>query len=178
MTHNQELVGAACKGDIEAVEALLLQYQPSITRFARKYCATPQDVEDAVQETLWVIYRKIGTLRASAAFTSWVFQIVRNQCYYLLKHSRFEYSGFEISRLDYLEFVDDNPELLMLLKQDVVKALTQMPETYRQVLVMRDIENLTAPEAALALGITVEAVKSRLHRARNLLSHLLEDWHV
>src|SRR5687768_1196377 len=46
------LIEAACAGDTEAIERLLLEYQPSIVRFARKYCATPEDVEDAVQETL------------------------------------------------------------------------------------------------------------------------------
>lgn len=65
-----ELIESAWQGDTEAIEQLLLQYQPALTRFAYKYCATPEDVEDAVQETLWIVYQKISSLRSTSAFVS------------------------------------------------------------------------------------------------------------
>ncbi|MBA3875245.1 MAG: sigma-70 family RNA polymerase sigma factor, partial [Anaerolineae bacterium] len=98
------LIQNAIDGNTEAIESLLLQSQPSLTRFARKFCATPDDVEDAVQESLWIIYRKINSLRTSKAFVSWIFQIVRNECYALLRHEKFALDHIEISKLDYLDY--------------------------------------------------------------------------
>ncbi len=170
-----ELIQAAYEGDTEAIEQLLLEYQPSLTRFARKFCATPEDVEDAVQETLWAIYRKISTLRASAAFISWTFQIVRNHCYLLLKAPNL--STFDLSKLDYLDYMHGtDAELYAALKQDVSTAIAQLPPAYRQVLAMRDMEGLSGPQVAESLGLSLETVKSRLHRARQILREKLAHW--
>jgi RNA polymerase sigma-70 factor (ECF subfamily) len=169
------LVKLAIEGNTGAIEQLLLRYQPSITRFARKYCATPDDVEDAVQETLWVIYRRIGSLRSTTAFVSWAFQIVRHQCYLLLHRWKNHYTAFEVSRLDDLNFYD-SPEQAAALKQDIIQAIAHLPADYRQVLILRDIEGYSGPEVAEQLGLTVETVKARLHRGRRLLREMLSQW--
>jgi RNA polymerase sigma factor (sigma-70 family) len=175
--HDPQLVEAACLGDPEAIEQLLLQYHPTITRFARKFCATPEDVEDAVQETLWIAYQKIGALRTSAAFAAWVFRIVKHQCYRLLRIKKREYNLADMSDGYSLgDDADDNAELYAALKQDVIQALACLPTQQRQVLIMRDIQNMTGPEVAAALGLSIETVKSRLHRARNILRQHLEHW--
>src|SRR5215475_3122926 len=102
------LIEAASKGDTEAIEQLLLQYHPTITRFAQKYCATPEDVEDAVQETLWIAAQKIGTLQVTSAFISWLFQVVRRHCFRLLKIARNENTTAISERL---QLADENPEI-------------------------------------------------------------------
>lgn len=117
------LIKAASTGDTEALEPLLLQYQPTITRFARKYCATPEDVEDAVQETLWIAAQKIGTLRVTSAFISWLFQVVRHQCFRLLKMVHNE-TALPTSLT--LEQADGNPELHIALQNDVVNAIARL----------------------------------------------------
>src|SRR5262245_58286090 len=145
-----ELIEAACAGDVEAIEALLLQHHPTLTRLAYKYCATPEDVEDAVQETLWIASQRIGSLRVAAAFVSWTFQIVKRECLRLLR--RYKNSDVELD-----EFSSDEKESglekSVLLKCDVVTALTALPFHYRQVLVLRDVEGLSAPETAAQLGV-------------------------
>ncbi|MBI5958439.1 MAG: RNA polymerase sigma factor [Chloroflexi bacterium] len=171
--HDSELIQAACAGDTDAIEQVLHQFHPTVTRFAQKYCATPEDVEDAVQETLWIAAQKIGTLRVTSAFVSWLFRIVRNHCYRFLHLKLHEDTVDDFSQFD---LIDSNPERLALLKQDVICALAQLPVTYRQVLIMRDIEELTSPEVAYRLGLTVATVKSRLHRARNILRNSLQAW--
>ncbi len=171
--YNADLIEAACRGEADATERLLNEFHPTITRFARKYCATPEDVEDAVQETLWIAAQKIGTLRVTSAFVSWLFRIVRNQCYRFLHLKQQEESVEDFSQLDLLDL---EPERLIMLKQDVVCAIAQLPAAYRQVLILRDIEEFTAPQVAALLGITVETVKSRLHRGRNLLRDALQSW--
>ncbi|KOU22627.1 RNA polymerase sigma24 factor [Streptomyces sp. WM6372] len=74
------MVSAAQHGDVEALTALVYDSYPHVRRFAHTLCATPQDAEDAAQEALIILYRKIGTLRASGALASWMFRIVRNEC--------------------------------------------------------------------------------------------------
>jgi RNA polymerase sigma factor (sigma-70 family) len=171
------LVQNAIDGNTEAIETLLLQYQPSLTRFARKFCATPDDVEDAVQETLWIIYRKIDSLRTSKAFVSWIFQIVRNECYALLRHEKYSVDQIEISKLDYLDYTAAaDHDLYSTLAQDLISAIKQLPPPQREVLILRDIECLTASEVAEKLQISVETVKSRLHYARTALRQMLASW--
>lgn len=170
---NLDLIQAACDGDTEAVETLLLQYHPSITRFAHRYCAA-DDIEDAVQETLWTVYRKIGYLRTAQAFISWTFQIVRRHCYQLL--TLYRESAVTIDPLLCAELLGDDDPLQQELKQDVINALKALPSAYRQVLVLRDLEGYTAPETAAQLGITLDAVKSRLQRGRAIMRKHLSQW--
>lgn len=169
------LVTAAREGDICAIERLIDESQTSITRFARKYCTTAEDVEDAVQQTLWLIYRKIQSLRSASAYVSWAFQIVRNACYQLISDAHRIGETCEIEMLDFADFTL-NPELTAALKSDIVGAIARLPASYRQILIMRDVQGYSAPEVADQLNITLETVKSRLHRARGLLRDALGNW--
>lgn len=168
-----ELVEAAREGDRVAIESLLQHCQPSVTRFARKYCATPEDAEDAVQLTLWLIHRKITALRTTKAFVSWIFNIVKNQCYRLLGSKQEE--SLELSQLDNLCASNDS-EGQSLLQADIVQAIAHLPANYREILIMRDIEGFTAPEVAETLGLSLQTVKSRLHYGRNILREKLQHW--
>jgi RNA polymerase sigma factor (sigma-70 family) len=167
-----ELVEAAREGDSAAIESLLLQCQPSVTQFARKYCSTPEDVEDAVQLTLWHIHQKIKTLRTTKAFVSWVFKIVKNQCHRLFGTQRFD---TQLSDFEQLIFTNDT-EAVSLLQADLVEAIAQLPSSYRQILIMRDVEGFTGIEVAQELGLSLETVKSRLHYARQILREKLQHW--
>lgn len=169
MLAEPRLVEAACGGDAAAVEQLLVVCQPDLRRFARRACSNSADAEDAVQIALWQLYRRIGALRTATAFASWLFRIVERECYRLLRGR---------DRLDELdrsiEGVLRQEPLPLALRKDLVAAIALLPEPYRTVLILRDIDELTAPEAAGQLGISTDAVKSRLHRARALVrEHLL-----
>ncbi|MGA7704023.1 MAG: sigma factor, partial [Solirubrobacteraceae bacterium] len=76
----EQVVSAAQRGDHRAIAMLVSGSHAHVQRFARTLCSTPEDAEDAAQEALIVLYRKIGTLRAAAALASWMFRIVRNEC--------------------------------------------------------------------------------------------------
>ena len=165
---DSQLIESACAGEPEAIDQLLLQVQPAMLRFAQRYCATPQDVEDAVQEGLWIVYQKIERLHTAAAFVSWIFTIVRNECYRLLKRVHHVDDQAQIS-----DFATDTREIDTDLRHDVAVAIAHLPVSYRQVLIMRDLEGRTAPETAVALNLTIETVKSRLQRARGLLREML-----
>jgi len=167
------LIENAQQGDKDAIHALLLRYQPDIAKFARTVCATPEDAEDAVQEALWIAVQKIGTLRVASAFTTWLFQVVKHECYRLLRRVRHETTLNEIAELPQMS---DCLADQTALARDVAVAIADLPPHYRQVLVMRDVQLMTAPEVAATLGLTVEAVKSRLHRARTMVRASLHGW--
>jgi RNA polymerase sigma factor (sigma-70 family) len=162
------LVTAARAGDAAALDRLLAQSQPDLLRFARRTCANAEDAEDAVQVALWQLHRRIGTLRVIAAFTSWLFRIVERECRRLL--------GLQRRTAP----LDEAPSSALALdpvptdlRRDLGMMIAALPDLYREVLILRDVEELTAPEAAAQLGISVDAVKSRLHRARGLLREKL-----
>jgi len=135
-----------------------------VRRFARTLCSTPEDAEDATQEALIVLYRKIGTLRATAALASWMFQIVRNEC---IRRSRIALRR-PIPGVD-VELSAEDAVLARLEIERIVEAIAQLPSDQRAVLVLRDIQGLSGAATAQALGLSRAAMKSRLHRGRETL---------
>ncbi|MBM7841807.1 RNA polymerase sigma factor [Herpetosiphon giganteus] len=165
----QDLVEQAQQGDHVALQQLLHHYQPDVTRFARRVCATPEDVEDAVQEALWIATRKIGALRVAGAFSRWLFQVVKHECYRLMRQLRGNTSLSEQLALSMAQ--TDQSEL----SHDLALAISNLAPLDCQVLVLRDIQALTTPEVAAQLGLSQAAVKSRLHRARQQLRQTLTE---
>ncbi|MFE6864716.1 RNA polymerase sigma factor [Nocardia sp. NPDC057668] len=157
-----EIVVAAQGGDEAAVAALVSGAHPHVRRFAFALCATSQDAEDAAQDAMIVLFRKIGTLRATAALASWMFRIVRNEC---LRRVREIASGSE-------QFVDvptssaEDDVLVRLEVERVAAAISALPADQRRVLIMRDVQGLPGSFVARATGLSTAAMKSRLHRAR------------
>lgn len=162
------LIEAARSGDAAALSRLLQVCQPDLKRFARRTCATSEDAEDAVQLALWHLYRKVGALRTVAAFGTWLFRIVERECYRLFG-GRLPVD--EVARVD--PDAAQAPGLPLDLRADLTRAIAELPATYRDVLILRDVEELTAPEVAAHLNVSVEAVKSRLHRARGMVRERL-----
>ena len=171
MSKNREqLIKLACQGDQQAIEKLLLICQPDIKRFARRTCSTSEDVEDTVQITLWQLYRKIGMLKTAATFTGWLFRIVERECYRLFKirRSKTINSDFELDNLP-ATYLD------MDLKIDLINAIIVLPLIYREVLILKDVQEYSSPEVAAKLGISIQAVKSRLHRARTIIKEQINS---
>ena len=165
------LIREACTGDAQAISQLLAVCQPDIKRFARRACSNAEDAEEAVQVALWQLYRKIGTLRTVATFATWLFRIVERECYRLFR-------GKEADAIDgsiHTEQIETMaaPHVPADLRIDLSNAIAALPEAYRTVLILRDVDELTAPEVAAELGLSLEAVKSRLHRARAMVRERL-----
>ena len=162
-----EVMRAASLGDRDALAHLLAVAQPNIRRFAQRTCRTSSDVDDAVQEALWLLTRRIGTLRAFGAFWAWLFAIVTRECLRLA--GRALQGGSLDDHADGLLAQRPDPDLRL----DVAAALQSLPEHYRAVILLRDVEERTINEIAAALGLTREAAKARLHRARGLVREYL-----
>jgi RNA polymerase sigma factor (sigma-70 family) len=164
----EQVVSAAQQGDPRAIATLLSGSHAHVQRFARTLCATPEDAEDATQEALIVLYRKIGTLRATAALASWMFQIVRNEC---IRRSRLIFSRPVVGEM--VESSAEDVALARLEVERIVDSIAGLPAEQRAVLVLRDIQGLSGAATAQVLGLSRAAMKSRLHRGRDTLRSTL-----
>jgi RNA polymerase sigma factor (sigma-70 family) len=160
----EQVVNAAQQGDPRAIAMLLSGSHEHVKRFARTLCSTPEDAEDATQEALIILYRKIGTLRAAAALASWMFQIVRNEC---IRRTRLAFHRPTSTGMP--EPSAEDAAIARLEVERIVDSVAQLPPEQRAVLVLRDIQGLSGAATAQALGLSRAAMKSRLHRARETL---------
>jgi RNA polymerase sigma-70 factor (ECF subfamily) len=161
------LLTKAQGGDRAALEEVLRCHRETVFRYGLRVCPSTEDAEDAVQETLWAASRAIAGFRRAAAVTTWLFAIIRNKCMKLLPHRH-----AEADLADLLPNVPDpgrapdEEAAARQIQAILAGALSQLDATHREVILLRDVEGLTAPEAAAQLGVSVDALKSRLHRAR------------
>jgi RNA polymerase sigma factor (sigma-70 family) len=163
-TEVNHLIAAAQTGDQEALLELLGCCQSQLRRYATRECAS-DDVEEAVQDALWLLYRRVGALRAIGAFSAWLFQIIRREC---LRRARkrpdfIEWNEQELSTRAVERYCDED------LRIDLMRAISRLPANYREILILRDISGFSSEEVAVRLGIEVAAAKSRLHRARQMV---------
>ena len=170
---SETLLSAAQDGDRAALEALLSRHRETVFRYGLRYCGSTEDTEDAVQETLWAAARYITSFRRAAAVTTWLFTIVRNKCHRLVSSSWHRHTEPDLA--DVLPHIPDSRQsveeqvAMEQIRRILAAALSRLEANHREVLLLRDVEGLTAPEAADRLGISVQALKSRLHRAREQL---------
>lgn len=163
-----QVVAQARQGDPRALETVLAAIAPSISRFGLRVCANATDADDVLQDTLLTIARRLDEFEGRSSLLAWAFAIARRACW---RHRRGLKNAPPMSGDAASELPDPapNPEArastreLLLAVDRAVKAL---PVDAREVLSLRDIEGLSAAEAAGVLEITPEALKSRLHRAR------------
>lgn len=170
------LLDRARQGDRAALEELLARHAPAIYRFSLRMCRNAADAEDTLQDTLLAIAAHLDEFAGRASLSSWIFALTRSAC---ARRRRGLKNRPATS-------VDDAPQLhdggpspeesagQRELGAALAAALDQIPESYREVLLLRDMEGLSAAEAADSLGISVDALKSRLHRARQALREALE----
>lgn len=168
MKIDRQVAEDAFRGDARALDLLLVSMQPDLKRFARRTCATTEDAEDAVQEALWKLHRKFSTIEKLSALAAWLFRIIERECYRLFAKPR-KTAELTPEQEEHLQA----PSSPLHLRSDLVAALEGLAPHYREILILRDIEELSAPETAAHLNISIAAVKSRLHRARNLMREQL-----
>ncbi len=165
------LVARAKSGDRAALEAVLASVAPSIHRFGLRMCRNAHDADDILQDTLLNIANHLGDFEGRSSLSSWVFSLTRSACARKrrgLKNRPHEGDDRLVGTPDPSptpETTTADRELAAVLS----RALDGLSDDHREVIFLRDVEGLSAPEAASSLGISVEALKSRLHRAREAL---------
>jgi RNA polymerase sigma-70 factor (ECF subfamily) len=173
-----DLLARAREGDRAALERLLALQEPTIYRFAMGMCRQPEDAAGVLQETLLVMARSIGDFRGASSLSTWLFTVARSFCIKKRRRSKFAPPVLDSSDdpenplLTHLSDEGSSPEDVAAAREElraVSRALATMEPMYREVLLLRDVEGLRAAEVAEIAGISVAAVKSRLHRARSEL---------
>ena len=169
-----------CLGEVMDFEALANQHKDAVYREMLRACGNREDAEDVLIEALFRAYRHLDKLEHPEAFRAWLGRIGRRVCWRLKRReavlpliqlSQMEEEGFEIPGD---ETAPDARLNAMQMKQQLESALEALPEDNRRVYEMRDLENQSGEEVARALGISLAAMKSRLHRARALLRERLD----
>ncbi len=165
-----DLVLRAQAGDGAAIELLLASCRKDVRRYATRHCVG-SEIEDAVQETLFIVSRRMTSLRSATSFAGWLFSIVRRECHRLSRrmfaHEALDERAVEAALA---ARTDEN------LRLELAAAIESLPPHYREIVLLRDFEELTMSEFCDRLALTTPAAKSRLRRARSLIrEYLLVD---
>jgi RNA polymerase sigma-70 factor (ECF subfamily) len=182
-----DLIEALRVGDPAAAERLVSMFGDRAYRLAIGITGNQQDAEEAVQDAFWNVIRKIDTFRGDAALGSWIYRITANAA--LQRRRRGARRRDEISLDEILPsfhedgshadpIVDwstelDDPAVQNELRSVLTSALEELPDHYRAVIILHDVEGLSMAEVADCLDITVPTAKARAHRARLLLRQRL-----
>jgi RNA polymerase sigma-70 factor (ECF subfamily) len=174
-------------GDEAAYEMLVRRYGGRMLATARRMLGSEPEARDAVQDALLSAFRSIERFEGGAQLSTWLHRIVVNAALMRLRSRRrrredaiddllprFDEEGWWPEGGTCDAAAAEEPLERDEVRARVRRAIAQLPETYRTVLTLRDIEDLDPAETARALGISTNAVKSRLHRARQALKTLLE----
>src|SRR5688572_29934547 len=169
-----ELLSAARGGDKAALEKLIERHQAQVYRFGMKMCRDPEDARDVLQDTLLAMARSVRDFRGASSISTWLYSIARGACIKKRRRSKFapeHESSLDAADVREQELSDGRarPDEALATKEierALEAAIEALEPMYREVLVLRDAEGLSAKEVSEVLGLSVEAVKSRLHRAR------------
>ena len=182
------LVEALRREAPEAMEQLVERYANRVYRLALRITGSHEDAEEVTQDALWTAGRKVHSFKGESAFGSWVYRITANAAYMKLRSRRAQAN--EIALDDVLPAIDgghfepmddwslrvDEQALQSELRRVLEEAIDQLPADYRTALVLHDIEGLSNPDIAEALGLSLPAVKSRVHRSRLFVRKQLAEY--
>ncbi len=182
------LVARLRRNDPAAFDQLVRTHLPAMLAVARRLLRHEDDAQEAVQEALFSAFRSIGRFREDARLSTWLHRIVTNAALMRIRRAGRD-AEVSIDRLlpsfgedgHHLEPAEPMPlraeEVLQSreMRARVRACIDRLPDRYRSVLVLRDIEEMSTADAALALGVTTVALKVRLHRARQALATILRD---
>ena len=172
---DDELLATARQGDPAALEALLARYQPHLYRFGLRMCGNVEDAGDVAQESLISMARSLRDFRGDSSVSTWLYTIARRFC--IKKRRRSKFAPAREQSLDAPEtkavrrvadpaLTPEESAANRELERALARAIDALDPPHREVLVLRDVEGLSASEVAKVVGISMDAVKSRLHRAR------------
>ena len=181
---DEALVAATKGGDEQAFEELVLRHRQRVLAVAQRITRSPEDAEDVAQEAFLKAFRNLANFRGESKFSTWLISITLNEARSRLRSKKNvkmesldeppDGQGTVTPALlrDWREMPSEaleRKEVRQLLQQ----AITYLPLIYREVFLLRDVEDLSVNQSAEALGISVASVKVRLHRARIMLQRKL-----
>jgi RNA polymerase sigma-70 factor (ECF subfamily) len=178
-----ELIEDFRKGDQSSFEELLSRYSSKVFSLASRLTRNTEDAEEVLQDVFVTVHRKIGSFEGKSSFSSWLYRVTVNAAFMKLRKRRQDLSVP-------LEDIIQQPQSVAALKSPETTfvdaqsirhqmlealeiAIRKLPDDYRPVFILRDVDGLTSREVSKILDLTVPAVKSRLHRSRLMLRRRL-----
>jgi RNA polymerase sigma-70 factor (ECF subfamily) len=169
------------KGSTAAFEEIVSRYESRAFNLALKFTRNREDAEEVLNDVFTTLFKKIASFQGKSAFSSWLYRIVVNAAFMKLRKRKQQHTiAIEdlapSIRQQYLDWPDqllesrsDNVSINNQLKVILEGAVRRLPEQYRSVFVLRDVDGLSNQEVSEILSISIPAVKSRLHRSRLML---------
>lgn len=175
------------KGSMEAFEELLERYESKIYNLAMRFTRNQEDAEEVLQDVFTTLYQKLDGFKGNSAFSSWLYRIIVNAAFMKLRKRKQNNTvaiedlapavkqqclDRELSFCNRSDVLSINREM-----RDIIEsALNKLPDQYRAVFVLRDVDGLSNQEVSEILDLSIPAVKSRLHRSRLMLRKRLQNY--
>ncbi len=187
-SNDEELVDLARQGEEGAIRALIKRHNQRLFRVARSVVRDDAEAEDIVQETYVRAFTRLNSFRGDSLFSTWLIRIALNEA---LGRTRRKRPTTEFEKLDALNTDPSEGGVIMFptftapvasdaelarkqIREFLEKAVDDLPEDFRIVFMLRDIEDMSTEETASQLSLKPETVKTRLHRARRLMRAAIE----
>ena len=178
-----ELIHSLRQGNMAAFDKIVLRYQKQIYNLALNYVKSSEEAKDLTQDIFIAVYKALPTLRDESKFTTWFFQVAMNHCRNRYKKLRrrgyFSNKSIDDEESYYEPAGQDEPARNIErqnLQKLVRKVIAEMPESEKEILILRDIQELSYEEVSETLGIPLGTVKSKLNRARSSLKDKLKKF--
>ena len=175
----RELILRCQQGDEAAFEDLIRLHEKKVYTLCRRMCRSEDDALEAAQDAFLAVWRGIGSFRADAAFSTWLYRLATNACLDLLRREK---RRGDLASLDDEEAPAEPADPAPLPEEALERAETQrmvreallaLPDDYREILLLRETEQLSYTEIAEVTGLELGTVKSRINRARQALKNYL-----
>jgi RNA polymerase sigma-70 factor (ECF subfamily) len=175
-------------GEITAFEEIISRYEAKVMNLALRFTRNQEDAEEVMQDVFTTVYRKIDGFRGQSAFSSWLYRIVVNAAFMKLRKKK---QSQTVSMEDLAPAVKQycmeresvtnthsyNITVTRELQEVLQRAIDKLPDQYRAVFVLRDVDGLSNQETGEILDLSIPAVKSRLHRSRIMLRKRLQRYY-
>jgi RNA polymerase sigma-70 factor, ECF subfamily len=182
-----ELIEEFKAGNQKSFEELIQRYSTKAFSLASRLTRNQEDAEEVLQDVFVTVYRKIGSFQGKSTFSSWLYRVTVNAAFMKLRKKKQDQS---VPMEDVLPQLQNTPLIRAsenlegdraTQRSEVVQALElaigKLPEEYRPVFILRDVDGLTSREVGKILNLSVPAVKSRLHRSRLMIRKRLTQFY-
>ena len=170
---DSDLIARVVSGDRNAFNELMRAHEDRVFSVCLRIMGDREKALDAAQETFLTLFRKAGQFKGESALGTWIYRIAVNTCYDQLRKAKRRPSEHLPDHVDPSDPSAEDAMESAALRPDIEEALKALPAEFRAAVVLSDLEGLSMPETANALGIPVGTVKSRVFRGRRLLAKKL-----
>ena len=185
---DQELIADFQRGEQRSVEELISRYSNKVFSLASRLTRNAEDAEEVLQDVFITVHRKIGGFEGKSSFSSWLYRVTVNAAFMKLRKRKQDQTvpleeiiqqaqvvqSLKSPEHAYVDSLSIRNQMLEALEV----AIRKLPDDYRPVFILRDVDGLTSREVSKILDLTVPAVKSRLHRSRLMLRRRLSKFFV